>query len=56
MTETNYNQVFQGFRALHVGSEKDVVHIKQGDFTVTLPAPMVPELIAALELARQGEL
>jgi hypothetical protein len=56
MTETKHHQVFQGFDAIHVGSQADVVHIQQGDVTITLPAALVPDLVATLELARQGEL
>jgi hypothetical protein len=33
-----------------------MVHIKQGEFAITLPAALIPDLIEALELARKGEL
>jgi len=56
MTENNYHQVFQSFQAIHVGSHSDVVHIKQGEFAITLPAALIPDLMEALELARKGEL
>jgi len=50
------NEVFQSFTAIHVDSQVDVVLIKQGDIVIALPAPMVPTLIAALELTHRGEL
>jgi hypothetical protein len=56
MTTDNYHQVFRGFDAIHVGSQADVVHIKQGDATITLPAALVLDLIEALRLASSGEL
>lgn len=56
MIENNHHQVFEGFAAIHVGSHSDVVHIKQGEFAVALPAALVPDLIEALRLASRGDL
>lgn len=56
MTKNKHHQVFQGFDAIHVGSKDDVIHIQQGDISITMPAALAPNLIEALDLARKGEL
>lgn len=56
MTPTKLNQAFPSIEAVHVASQGELILIRQGDATITFPAPLLPNLTAALELAVKGDI
>lgn len=56
MPENGFSQAVKECQAIHVKSDVDVVYIKQAGAIISLPSPLVLDLICALELARKGEL